>query len=299
MLTSVAFATAVTLSGGLADESPQTMDLWRFYQTVPAGELLTYSLGDQVVAFPARADQKYECQISRDGSVLHTTALAASVLTNYQKFTRIRSEGPTDFRLDQAGNYRIAVLADGKTLRQIEFSVASTNSGDPFAPKPILSVTGPWSKVCAFLTDPTKPGEAALVSFYSQLSEASLTNPSLLAVVLSKGGKVVAKTRPYMLSSKGWQLQEIPLYSADNKNFVTEKDLAALGGMFNVDIKIGEKVVKTFSGKADGQKLVGLPQSSLSFNKPEEILLPRTIAYPASSDHRAKLLNVYWLEAVK
>ncbi len=286
----------VALTLGIRTDAPPVLDMWRFLQVaIPTGDKPIINLGDNVVAFPTSPSSSYDLVVSKDGKELRTVKLESNAIQNYSKFSRLRPTGTSIVELDGTGSYTISFQQGSTNLRSYSFQLTPNSGGDAFSPAAGYKISAPWSKFGAILSDPARPTEAAKIGFYCQLQDAGSATPEQLTVTLLKNGTVSAITRPYTLSAKTLQFQESPLYKPNNRDFFTAGDLIKLGTRFEVVVKIGAKVVKRFSGASNGQTLLGVPESNLSYPKIDEILLPKTVEYSGSSDHKAKLLDVYWM----
>lgn len=254
-----------------------------------------FYLGDEVVVFPHSAGAKYSAEVTVNGTSIKSIKLDPVQIPAFDKFWILRPVGDGAVELNQTGKYVYSIKTGDLVLKQIEFTLSETKSADPFKPAPKISIDGPWRSVGYFLNNPARSEDALTFECYSNLDESDSASPAQYSVTVLKGGTVVAQSRPYVISKHIWELQSVPLYKPDNKNYFRFADLTAMNSDFEVVVKHGSKRAKSFKGSTAGKAFKNLPEANNAFRPAASALLPKSITIPGGSVGKAYLVDVYWM----
>ncbi len=286
------FACAVI--GG--QDPPTLVDFRRMLEVDVIKAMPRFDLGDEVIAFPV-VGASYSAEVTRGGTVVKSVTCSPVDVPAFGKFLILRPEGDGFVDLAEPGDYSYRLKSGDVILKQLDFKVSQEKSSDPYNPGSKMVIEGPWRSIGYLTRNASRPDEAMNFDCYSHLGESKSAAAQQFSVSVLKGGAVVAQSRPYVLSKEIWELQSVPLWKPDNRNFFKNADLLALNSEFEVVVKHGSQRVKSFKGSTAGKTFKNLPEANNSFRPTSGVLLPKSLMIPGGSVGKAFLVDVYWMKA--
>ena len=262
---------------------------------------------DIQMVFPPPSFKKASLVINRAGG----GGVAANVPLRYERmefpaFGRLRpASGETGvIRIGQPGSYVMSVVADGKTLTEMPFTLAEENSADPFNPGKRFVRGGPWSDLAYFRVVPDDPNGQLTFSWWMSTRElpAGMKSPKV-TVHLMAGGKEIAATQgavvPDTMDWYFYNYKQLNVPTLPKNHWLTLSDVQKLSGDVTVVLKANGTLFKTYRMKVAAGQIERLPQNALTYAPHTDFISPRFIDTTSGSNSSYKVYEMYWLRAVK
>lgn len=277
-------------------DPPTLVDFRRMLEVDVIKAMPRFDLGDEVIAFPV-AGVSYSAEVTRGGSVMKSVPCSPVDVPAFGKFLILRPQGDAFVEITEPGDYSYRLKSGDLVLKQLDFKVSQENSSDPYNPSSNFVIEGPWRSIGYLANNANRPDDALNFDCYSHLGESKSATAQQFSVSVLKAGAVVAQSRPYVLSKEIWELQSVPLWKPDNKNYFKNADLMALNADFEIVVKHGSQRVKSFKGSTAGKAFKNLPEANNGFRPSSGVLLPKSLMIPGGSVGKAFLVDVYWMKA--
>jgi hypothetical protein len=230
--------------------------------------------------------------------------LKSGVYVNkWQKFPivdGIRPKGSAgNVKLGQAGNYILRVTVAGKEITRIPFKMAVQNSGDPFNPKSTFTRQGPWSKLGFISVNPERPDDAISFNWWANTGEMPGGKGGKMTAHILKSGNEIAESRGFFISKINWQACNKPFKQAGTnfRNFFTLANLTANDGTYEIILKAGDKIIRTYTATVSGGKINHHPRSAMDYTPHAEYIVPKIIFNNTGSGSNNKMFDAYWVES--
>jgi hypothetical protein len=253
------------------------------------------------LVFPPAAEQAMEFVIGRaSGEAVATVPLRPEQWENFPAFRGLLPKGhPGNIQVAQPGDYVMAVKANDQAITQLSFKLQAEGGDDPFNPQKIFVLEGPWRSL-AYLFVPVNEPEAPLAfRFWSCARELPADmKQAQWTVHLMRGNQEIAASRTkFVISWPTWQSSWCEFYSGSK--IMTLAMLIAQDGDYKLVIKAKDKVLKSYALAVKGGKLQRLVRCDLNYQPHTNFISPRLVDTSSGSSSRYRMLEAYWVEAVK
>ena len=155
-----------------------------------------------------------------------------------------------------AGSYRLDFFLDGKRFYSFPFTVSVISKGDPYDPKPLYGIDGPWEDYGYIYIPDARPDRSVDWKMWLRNDDPDIVIREKdvdVSLTLKRDGAVVGKTRGSTQYSihRRWNRHEFPLYKADGtEQRLMGSDLFDNPGRYELAVNIsGEKRVYKFEVK--------------------------------------------------
>ena len=202
-------------------------------------------------------------------------------------FARLRPDNAAEGSFTP-GQYQFEFMVGGQLATRVPFEVKNAStSDDPFNPGTTLMFDGPWQDLGFFVFDETRDGaQHAEFRFWAGRSDLGGVNGRTgLRVEIKRGGTVVGHSRtgvPF-LSNENMDEKRAPLLephegSDPNAERLTRSALNADGNYtVTVSREADGGVIREFSYRAQGGKIVPLARTALGYSPHADYIPPRTL----------------------
>ncbi len=199
--------------------------------------------------------------------------------------------------LSKAGNFSISLQSGSEILTKMDFSVQEHQIGDQFTGKKIFSFNGPWRTHSAFVKNPNRSNLVFRV--WLSMSEHFGEKTKKAEVVIKKAGTLVAKAKPFIVSSYAWIPFEFRFDKPDGRTAFMPADFEKLDGIYEAVLSLDGKVARTFKFTMKKGVMDTDPRSALNYSPRHLHILPRTVTSTTNDNTGVEIREVYWLPALK
>lgn len=204
--------------------------------------------------------------------------------------------------LDREGPHRLVALLDDRPLTEVSFDVALRKSGDPFDPSTTVVVDAPllrWAQVR--VVDPK--GDRPTVEFALRLrgEELDLAPDERLQVQVRQGGRPVFECGT--ISASGLRGETAWGTFTKNPSFLASQgggpvpfaEFVKSDGAYELVVARGDQVLRAWSYRIDGGRVVPHARSAFDHEPATEFLLPRA---PRTYIGEG-MMDIAWIEPVE
>ncbi len=212
----------------------------------------------------------------------------------------IRPKGSAgNIKLGQAGSYVLRVTVAGKEITRIPFKMAAQNSGDPFNPKSTFTRQGPWSKLGFISANPERPDDAIAFNWWANTNEMPGGKGGKMTAHILKSGKEIAESRGFFVSKINWQScsKSFRQSGTNFRNFFTLANLMANDGSYEIVLKAGDKIIRTYTLTVSGGTVQHHPRSAMDYTPHADYITPKVIFNNTGSGSNNKMFDAYWVES--
>ncbi|MEO0559918.1 MAG: hypothetical protein AAF170_17255 [Bacteroidota bacterium] len=201
--------------------------------------------------------------------------------------------------LQDGQSYTLDVGFDGAVIATVPFTVSVTESGDPFDPKTIWMIDGPWRTHAYFEHETERPDYIMNFNAWVGADEVESNTPT--EVSIRRDGEEVAFGYTHSNTQYGWGRGEYRLYKAEdrdpqgrfarhktNAHFWTIQDVTP--GTYEVVLSSESGPFRTMTVEGGPGAFVAHPNSDVNSDR-SVFLTPRRMA--GSSLNRS--MSVYWV----
>jgi hypothetical protein len=256
------------------------------------------------LVFPPAGNQSAELVISKlNGPGEWKVPLRHESYLQFPAFGNlVPAGGPGGIRIDQAGDFMMAVKLGDAVITQMPFSMKLEQGNDPFNPQKRYVREGPWRDV-AFLAAPMDDSTPNItVNFWISVRElpAGMTNPKV-NVHLLMGAQEIGVTRsPLVPGNIDWTFFTKELVTPSglapgSPHYLTLADLKR-DGDYTVVLKANGQAIKSYKFQVKGGVIQRADTSRLDYEPHASFIAPRFIDISAGSSSRYHMRDMFWLK---
>ena len=227
----------------------------------------------------------------------------------YQQFPAfgnlVPSDGPGGIRIDQPGDYMMAVKLGGAVITQLPFSLKLEQGNDPFNPQKRYVREGPW-RDWAFISVPMDDSTKNInFNWWISAREfpAGMTNPKV-NVHLLLGNEEIGVTRsPVVPGYIDWTFYNKELVTPaglkpGTPHYLTMADLKR-DGDYTVVLKANGQAIKSYKFQVKGGEIQRPENSRLNYEPHAAFISPRYIDISEGSSSRYRMRDTFWVKKAR
>ena len=196
-----------------------------------------------------------------DGRVVQEQRIGVVNPTGSDAVVTLQTSGPPPQTSLAAGDYTLSVEFEGHTLTSIPFRASVEDGGDPFDPKTIWTLDGPWRTHAYFSHETERPDYLMYFNAWVGSDDMPSNKPS--EVSIRRNGEEVAFGHGFVDLTYGWGRVEYRLFKpegrhdqfgrhATNAPSWTIQDVTA--GTYEIELSSEDGAFRTFTIEAaDGE----------------------------------------------
>jgi hypothetical protein len=270
----------------------------RFYEAT--GSFLVEGLE---VVFPPGGNESATFLITKStGEVVASVPLRLEKLEQFPAFALFRPAAgkPGNVRVEQSGNFVMAVKIGNETITTLPFSLKEEVSNDPFKPGKTFVRDGPWRDL-GFLAVITEEADAHLqFNWWMSTRElpAGMTRPKVTVHVLANGKEIAASRGPVVPDTVDWyfyERHEMYMPSFPKNRWLTLAEVVKQNGEIAVVVKANGQPIKTFKTQVQGGQLQRLDRNRLDFEPHTSFISPRYVDTTDSSRSSYTMREMFWV----
>ncbi|MBX3096182.1 MAG: hypothetical protein KF812_04915 [Fimbriimonadaceae bacterium] len=176
------------------------------------------------------------------------------------------------------GPRRIDVTVDGKLAGRLDFTLTQTSGGDALVPTKGWDVEGPWSQLAYFTYKDEQVSRNDVTIFYwvKESEVPVMNNRRTVKVTIRNGNTVIGTSDDRYPSGPGYSRLTHPFKKA-NGQFLDKTDLNGFSSPLTVEVKAGEKVLRSWRVTPGGAGFAPHPRTNLDGTEPQLWLSPKYI----------------------
>lgn len=303
------FVLFVANSVGVQAQPAPAVDMARFLDTRFFPNQGTFLFGvpkADFLLFPPEGLDAYEVNgayLVRDaeGTIVGGHRLGTAEETGSAAFRRIRTSGGPEWSgpLQDGQSYTLDLAFNGEIIGSVPFSVSVEEGGDPFDPKTIWTIEGPWRTRAYFEHEMERPDY--IMNFNAWVAPDEIEGVSApTEVSVRRDGEEVAFGYTHVSTSHGWGRGEYRLYKAEGRDrdgrfarhrtnapFWTVQDVTP--GTYEIVLSNESGPFRTFTIEGSSGGFVPHPHSDINADR-SVFLTPRRIG----GNNLRTPLSVYW-----
>ncbi len=269
------------------------------------GQFMFGSPTSDFLLFPPADLDPYEVDgayIVRDdeGNVLGRQALGTMQQTASAAFLKVGTRsGPTwSGTLQDGGSYALDLVLEGEAVGSILFTVSVSDSGDPFDPKTIFSVDGPWRTHAYFQHEAERPDYIMHFNAWVAADDMATNSPS--EVSIRRDGQEVAWGAAFVDLRHGWGRAEYRLFTPESRHDTFGRHKAnpasftiqdVTPGTYEIILSSADGAFRTFTVEAGQGTFPAHARSDVNYTPRADFLTPRRMG----GSNLNKPLSVYWV----
>ena len=262
-----------------------------------------FYVDDLQLVFPPKTAQPIWLVImTESGKVVTSMELARENWTQFPMFDGLRAKGDGMMPVGAPGKYNLAVTVGKAPVTILPFTLRVTSNNDPFNPQKTYTRDGMWN-VLGYLSRETDKQDAPLhFNWWSNLREFGVTKGTVSCTArLKQGDRIIAEAPKVVVSSVNWQFFSRKLVQPRDlggKN-LTLSLLTSQEGEYRLVLTADGKPAKTYRVVVRKGELQRLPFCSLTYKPHAYFMSPRMIDTSSGSASSYRMLDAYWVQAVK
>ncbi|GAB5535606.1 MAG: hypothetical protein Rubg2KO_18550 [Rubricoccaceae bacterium] len=219
--------------------------------------------------------------------------------TQSAAFMKVGTSGMAewDAPLADGQSYTLDVAFDRQVIATILFSVTVEEGGDPFDPKTIWTVDGPWRTHAYFEHETERPDY--IMNFNAWVAPDDMPSNTISEVSITRDGEEVAFGHTHVDLTYGWGRAEYRLFKAEGRDERfgrhatnapnwTAQDVTP--GTYEIELSNEDGPFRTFTIEGTQGGFVPHPNSDVNADR-SVFLTPRRIG----GNNLRKALSVYWI----
>ena len=290
--------TLTLIISGFAQNYPPAMDYSamlniRFYENNGGFMIETLPL-----FFPPQDMNSVEFEVATSkGESKFKTGVYVNKWQQFPIVDGIRPQGTGIVKLKQTGDFVFRVKVAGKEITRIPFKMSVQNSGDPFNPQSTYTKEGPWSTLGYFSVNPERPDDAISFHWWGRTGEMPGGKGGMMTTHIMKSGKEIALSKGSFISKKSWQAasRKLKQSGSNSRYFFTLANLTQNDGTYEIVLKAGDKIIRTYTATVSGGKLQQHPRSAMDYSPHADYITPKIIDRSSGSGSSYKMLDAYWV----
>ena len=219
--------------------------------------------------------------------------------TQSAAFLTVGTSGMAEWsaQLEDGQSYTLDVAFDRNIIASVPFSVSVADGGDPFDPKTIWTLDGPWRTHAYFQHETERPDY--MMHFNAWVAPDDMPSNKPSEVSIKRDGEEVAFGHAFVDLNYGWGHVEYRLFVAadrderfgrhkTNANHWTIEDVTP--GTYEIELSSEDGPFRTFTAEAEQGAFVAHPNSDINADR-SGFLTPRRIG----GSNLRTAFSTYWI----
>ena len=195
--------------------------------------------------------------------------------------------------LEDGQSYTLSLVLNGEALSSLPFSVTVSEGSDPFDPKTIWTIDGPWRTHAYFEHETARPDYQLFLHAWIAPEEVTATGP--VEVSIRRAGEEVAWASTVVAPDGGWQNVNYRLQVSASREDQRIRQVNwtmadVTPGSYEIVFLSEGQAFRTMTIEAEGGAFVANPRSDMAAER-STFLTPRSLR----ADDSQTPMSLYWI----